>query len=95
MENTILNEVVVPLAGGFSLRCGADEDCPYEVGTYVRLCNPDGAEVCYWDHQEWADNPELVMGAIMRSAAGYRVRLSASTGSIENEQDRHNQTRRP
>lgn len=32
--------------------------------SYVRLLRADKSELAYWDHQEWADDPEEVMGAI-------------------------------
>lgn len=60
-------EVVVELASGWSLRSGSDD---FLSGAYVRLCRPDGSEHLYWDKEEWATDPELVMGAIINSAAG-------------------------
>lgn len=69
-------EVVVKLADGCTLRSGVYD--PYKEGAltsgeYVRLCDPDGEEVLYWDQEEWANDPALVMGAIMNAAAGLRV----------------------
>ena len=66
------DEVVVQLADGCTLRSG----CPNEgreSGEYVRLCDADGDEVMYWHHDEWRDDPILVMGAIINSAAGARL----------------------
>jgi hypothetical protein len=42
-------------------------------GEYVRLCDEHGEEILYWDQEEWAADPALVMGAIINSAAGFRV----------------------
>lgn len=66
-------EVVVALADGSTLRSGTYEPGSGLVcGEYVRLVLADGTEESYWDHQEWAENPALVMGAIINSAAGLR-----------------------
>lgn len=63
-------EVVVQLANGFSLRSGAYEaSSGFLSGEYVRLCNPEGEEVLYWDQDEWTHDPALVMGAIINAAA--------------------------
>ena len=61
------NEIVIALPWGGTLRCGEGED--YAHGGYVRVCDKRGRELplCYWDKQEWADDPELVMGAIFAS----------------------------
>lgn len=70
------SEVVVQLADGWSLRSGVyDKDDPeaFTSGEYVRLVDPDGIEYCYWDESEWHDDPALVMGAILNSAAGFRM----------------------
>ena len=58
-------ELVVPLANGWSLRSAGLEN---ECGAYVRVCDETGEEVAYWDMQEWQDEPEEVMGAILRTA---------------------------
>lgn len=59
------NEVVVPVANGCTLRSGSEE---YMAGDYVRLVDPDGEELCYWDNLEWQEDPVSVMGAIMQAA---------------------------
>lgn len=64
-------EVVVELADGWTLRSGSSYET-FVSGEYVRLCRPDGSEYVYWDHGEWSDDPILVMGAIINSAAGFR-----------------------
>lgn len=74
-SDALLNEdreVVVQLASGWSLRSGGED---YTSGDYVRLVTPEGTEHAYWDHAEWAREPQLVMGAIINSAAGLNVVL--------------------
>lgn len=71
------DEVVVALADGWTLRSGVyarelDDKHVLACGEYVRLCKPDGEEYAYWDQDEWKCDPELVMGAIINSAAGLR-----------------------
>jgi len=65
-------EVVVELADGCSLRSGVYDGGTFVSGEYVRLCDPKGEEILYWDQQEWKDDPALVMGAIINAAAGLR-----------------------
>jgi len=69
-------EVVVPVANGCTLRSGSTSS-DFVSGEYVRLCDPDGNELLYWDNEEWKEDPVLVMGAIINSAAGLRVDLQA------------------
>lgn len=65
------NEVIVRLANGWSLRSGVYDSgaTGFTSGEYVRLCNDNDEEVLYWDQDEWACDPALVMGAIMNAAA--------------------------
>lgn len=64
-------EVVVHLADGWTLRSGVyGPDSPFTSGDYVRLVTPNGEESLYWDSEEWANDPALVMGAIINSASG-------------------------
>lgn len=60
----MLPELVLELANGFSLRCGG----VVASGEYVRIASPDGVELAYWDHQEWADQPAQTMTAIIQAA---------------------------
>ncbi|MDA8139795.1 MAG: hypothetical protein M0036_14185 [Desulfobacteraceae bacterium] len=71
------DETVVSLTENYTLRSGSDE---FMAGDYVRLCGPDGAELEYWHYDEWRDDPQLVMGAIMRSAAGLKINRFPSMG---------------
>jgi hypothetical protein len=58
------NEIIIDLPWGGTLRCGPGEE--HRWGGYVRVCDEKGEELdgCYWDNQEWKEEPELVMGAI-------------------------------
>jgi hypothetical protein len=33
--------------------------------TYIRVCDPDGDEIMYWSSDEWLDDPEVCIGAIL------------------------------
>lgn len=59
------DECIVKLANGREIRTPAyPEDC-----SYVRIVQ-EGFELAYWISDEWADDPEIVMGAIMGCAHG-------------------------
>ena len=62
-------EVIIELDDGCTLR---SDSTTMEAGDYVRLCDNDGKEVEYWDHQEWVEEPIAVMGAIINIMAGVR-----------------------
>ena len=63
-------EVVLTVESGMQLRADGED----EVGTsYVRVCDPDGAEVAYWSCDEWREAPEEVMGAIIGALCEYTV----------------------
>ncbi len=71
-------EVVVRLADGCTLRSGVYDSTDPEAricGEYVRLCEADGTEYAYWDQEEWATDPALVMGAILNVAGGLRLNV--------------------
>jgi len=61
-----LDEVVVELANGWTLRAGSGE-----YTAHVRVCTPDGGEEGYWSVDEWADpdTGEEALGAIIGAAA--------------------------
>ena len=71
-------EIIIQLPWGGSLRCGEGDE--HRWGGYVCVCDVDGEEIpgCYWDKQEWADEPELVMGAIF-GATQVKVELIPQT----------------
>ena len=62
---TYQNEIIVHLANGNTIRSEGDD---HLAGAYVRICDPNGTELFYWDKLEWAESPEEVMGAILISA---------------------------
>ena len=64
MENS---EIILPLPSGGTLRCGLGEN--FQHGGFLLICDADGNEIVMWDSQEWADEPESVIGAVMRAAA--------------------------
>lgn len=55
------NEAALIAHTGFELRYDTDD----ELLTYVRVCDPLGRELAYWTHEEWQEDPQLVMGAII------------------------------
>jgi hypothetical protein len=65
----------VELADGWELRSGVYDpsDNALTCGEWVALFDPDGREYAYWDQEEWRREPALVMGAIVNSAAGFRI----------------------
>lgn len=60
------SEYIVRLENGRSIRTDSFQDNPAGA-SYVRICDEHGNEVAYWDHAEWAEDPQLVMGAILGS----------------------------
>lgn len=71
------DETVVALADGCTIRSGQDEDRPDCIaGGYVRVVDADGEDVAYWTSNEWAEDPILVMGAMLNAAAGSRLTAS-------------------
>jgi hypothetical protein len=61
------NEFVVLMANGNTISTDTADDNP-EGSSYVRVCDPHGNEIAYWDSAEWQEDPELVMGAILGAA---------------------------
>jgi hypothetical protein len=54
----------IVLVQGNAMQLRADGEDP--AGTsYVRVCDPAGAEVMYWNEDEWREEPAQVMGAII------------------------------
>lgn len=58
------HEDVLPLANGRAIHTPSSSDCDY-----VRIVQA-GCELAYWTSSEWAEDPEIVMGAIMGAAKG-------------------------
>lgn len=65
-DNDYGEEAALLVHTGFSLRYSAREEAPCD---YVRVCDPAGREVAYWVSDEWRDDPEGVMGAILGALA--------------------------
>lgn len=61
------DEFILHLENGNTIRTDTYADHP-EGSSYVRICGPDGREFAYWSYTEWAEDPQLVMGAILGSA---------------------------
>lgn len=60
-------EFWIDLPGGRLLRYPSKQIGRAE---YVRITRPGGTELVYWDQQEFADDPEGVMGALFGAMAG-------------------------
>lgn len=65
-DNDYGEEAALLVHTGFSLRYSAREEAPCD---YVRVCDPAGREIAYWVSDEWRDDPEGVMGAILGALA--------------------------
>lgn len=60
-RHTSENEGELRAHTGFALRFPLDaEGC-----SFVRVVDPLGRELAYWTNEEWADDPTVVMGAII------------------------------
>jgi hypothetical protein len=66
-------ECVIQLANGNTIRTDTYDDNP-AGSSYVRVCAPDGREVAYWTYTEWAEDPQLVMGAILGAVSSRHAR---------------------
>lgn len=62
--DTVGDEIVNELEWGGAIRCLSE---PTD-GFHVRITDTDGTELVYWDEQEFADDPEVVLGALIGSA---------------------------
>lgn len=62
------NETKIPLKNGKVVCCQSAEENPNGTD-YVRIEDKDGNELVYWHHNEWTEDPQLVMGAIMGAMA--------------------------
>jgi len=72
-------EDMIVVHTGFQLRYPryTDED---PLLDYVRVCDPLGREIAYWSSDEWRDDPQLVMGAILGALArGRPVEVPATS----------------
>jgi hypothetical protein len=69
-------ECVIQLANGNTIRTDTYDDNP-AGSSYVRVCAPDGREIAYWTYTEWAEDPQLVMGAILGAVSARHARREA------------------
>ena len=51
-------ETIVHLANGNTIHSNSET---LMAGDYVKVCDPDGNEMGYWDHKEWVEEPVGVM----------------------------------
>ena len=73
---------------GFEVRYAAD---PETLLDYVRVCDPLGREIAYWVSDEWRDDPEVVMGALMGALAQSRPQL-VNNGKLVRKDSRLTET---
>lgn len=71
-------EAALLVHNGFQLRYSANDEAPCD---YVRVCDPLGREIAYWVSDEWRDDPEVVMGAIL-GALVQGVPLAPTKGGL-------------
>jgi hypothetical protein len=64
-DNTYGKENSILVHTGFEICYDAEEETP----SYVRVRDPLGREVAYWTSDEWREDPELVMGALLGALA--------------------------
>lgn len=57
--------IKVKLANGCTI---CSDSLRFQAGGYVQILNAKGEEIGYWDVNEWAEDPEFVMGAILGCA---------------------------
>ena len=59
------SECCVPIADGSQFLVFPSYEKNEAGVDYLRFVGEDGEELLYYDHQEWVDDPQLVLGAIM------------------------------
>lgn len=57
-------DIKIELPNGENMRFDSSENNPDGV-SYVRFYDADGEEVVGWVCDEWGEDPELVMGALL------------------------------
>jgi len=67
---------------GFELRYSAEG----EVVDYIRVCDPLGREIGYWASDEWAEDPQVVMTAILCAVTRDRPELRGHSMALEHLQ---------
>lgn len=76
-----MNELVIPLPNGGSLRCGEGELNTW--GGYIRLCDAGENEILYWDVAEWEEDGESVIGAVFAAALKPLKELTAGCTLVD------------
>ncbi len=61
------DEHILELANGNTIRTDTFVSNP-AGSSYVRVCDVFGMEIAYWTNTEWAEDPQLVMGAFLGAA---------------------------
>lgn len=64
MLELLEGEVAIELPTGNFLVTESGISNPTGVD-YVRIVDPQGTELVYWHYNEWAEEPQVVMGAII------------------------------
>jgi hypothetical protein len=59
--------VYLALTNGNCVISGSDT---YQAGDFVQVVDSNGEELGYWHFNEWQEDPQLVMGALLRCAVG-------------------------
>ena len=57
--------VELELTNGCKIRSGGEQ---FMAGAFVQVVNSNDCEIGYWSANEWEEEPEQVMGAILRCA---------------------------
>jgi hypothetical protein len=73
------SECVLLLVNGHTIRTDTYAANP-AGSSYVRVGGPDGHEITYWSCTEWADDPQIVMAAILGAAVGGPARVPSPAG---------------
>lgn len=78
-----MNELIIPLPNGGSLRCGEAKSC-VQWGGHIRICDPDGNEIFYWDSDEWEEEGESVIGAVFVASLKSIAELTKNRNLVDN-----------
>ena len=78
-----MNELIIPLPNGGSLRCGEGKSC-VQWGGHIRICDSDGNEILYWDSDEWEEEGESVIGAVFAASLKSIAELTKNRNLVGN-----------
>lgn len=77
------NECVIISSGGRKLKSpGHPAEC-----SYIRVTDRADHEIAYWASNEWAEDPEIVMGAIMGALKGHDESLKLPQFAVEKKKN--------